>query len=144
MPETNLFTTLIYIFYNLNGKFSSHLSFLKKKGCLDSLVCPVHVPENKKELMCRCGPAEHSCEFKQDSKRNQRSHNHRSLPCLILGKQWSLSLNVFLERGSIPLCLTVWTCSTARKVCETYEELKMSRTNQPVIIMAGKYMHVFD
>lgn len=52
----------------------------------------------KDEFLWGCGPAEDSCEFKQDTKRNQRFDNHRSLPCLILGKQCTLFLNVFGKR----------------------------------------------
>lgn len=48
--------------------------------------------------MCCCGRAEDSCEFKQGTKRNQRSDNRRSLPRLILGKQCTLSVNVFGKR----------------------------------------------
>lgn len=67
-----------------------------------------------------------SSEFKRDTKRNQISDNHSSLPCLILRKQYTLYLNIFGKRKhtfffpSLGLCgfLTV-----ERNVISTYEVL---------------------
>lgn len=51
----------------------------------------------KDESLCRCGPAEDSCEFKRDTKRNQSLDHHRVLPCLIRRETMNLVSEHFCE-----------------------------------------------
>lgn len=99
----------IKFIYNLKGKFISHLSF--EKGELASGCLSVCKKKKNHKFLSKCGPAEVSCEFKQDKKRNLKADNYRSLPCRILGKQCTLSPNgVWKEEAYIFLSLTSSLC----------------------------------
>lgn len=70
-------------------------------------MAPLYACVHMWKMASLCERAEAGCEFKLDTKRNQRSDNHRSLPCLILGKTRHLVSKCFSERGSIYLFLSL-------------------------------------